>query len=98
MIENYQPISTFYQDFKIAAIFGIDAIKDTFKRCHNEWKVDYKMYTELSLIMNALCWEFYEQGRHDLSELFSDYYYFTRDFVYDNMNKEAQDYYFQVTD
>lgn len=28
---GYKPITTFYQDFSIADIYGIDAIKDTYK-------------------------------------------------------------------
>ena len=37
---GYKPITTFYQDFSIADNFGINAIKDTFKRAFNEWKDD----------------------------------------------------------
>ena len=35
---GYKPITSFYRDFSIADKFGIDAIKDTYKRAFNEWK------------------------------------------------------------
>ena len=48
MRENgYETKTTFWMDFSIADRFGIEAIKDTFKRAFDEWKEHYEY---LSLI------------------------------------------------
>ena len=39
---GYTQITTFYSDFSIADNFGIDAVKDTYKRAFKSWKSDYK--------------------------------------------------------
>ena len=59
-LTGYEPISTFYTDFSIADAFGIDAIRDTYKRAFKAWKDDYKMLTELVMALNWKIWEHYE--------------------------------------
>ena len=49
---NYECITTFWEDFSIADAFGIEAIKDTFKRAFEEWKTNYKYLTELVIVLN----------------------------------------------
>ena len=44
---GYTQITTFYSDFSIADNFGIDAVKDTYKRAFKNWKSNYKYLTEL---------------------------------------------------
>lgn len=48
IINGYETITTFYEDFSIADAFGIHAIKDTYTRAFNEWKSDYKISLSLS--------------------------------------------------
>ena len=38
---SYEFKTTFWMDFTIADKFGIEAVKDTFKRAFSEWKTDY---------------------------------------------------------
>ena len=45
-LTGYKPVTTFYQDFSIAEKYGIDGIKDTYKRAFEEWKDDYKFLTD----------------------------------------------------
>ena len=40
--------------------FGAEAIRDTFKRAFTEWKHDYKYLTELVMVLNHKCWQFYQ--------------------------------------
>lgn len=39
---GYKPITTFWNDFEIAEIFGKKAVIDTFKRAFKEWRGNYK--------------------------------------------------------
>lgn len=49
MQENgYDLMTTFWEDFSIADKYGIAGVKDTYRRAFNEWKDDYKFFTELT--------------------------------------------------
>lgn len=90
--------TTFWTDFSIADKFGIKAVKDTFKRAFEEWKSDYKYLTELVMVLNHKCWDHYSKGNEKLSALYSDLYYKANDWAYSNLEGEALDFYFHVTD
>ena len=51
--------STFWDDFTIADMFGVEAVQDTFNRAFNEWKGDYKMLTELVSVLNHKIFQWY---------------------------------------
>lgn len=58
LTENgYDLITTFWGDFSIADKYGIAGVKDTYKRAFNEWKDDYKFFTELTLVLNHKIWQ-----------------------------------------
>lgn len=90
--------TTFWQDFRIADAFGISAVKDTYKRAFNEWKDDYRYLTDLVMVLNHLCWFWYERGNEELSKLYSDLFYETQDYAYENLKGEELDYFFRITD
>lgn len=91
-------MSTFHTDFKIAEVFGVEAIKDTWNRAFAEWKTDYKMLTDLVICVNERCWLWYEKKNNELSELYSDFYYKGRDYALDNLKGEEFQYYYRMTD
>ena len=90
--------TTFWMDFTIADRFGINAVKDTFKRAYEEWKDNYVYLTELEIVMNWKCWDWYNKGNMKLSKLYSDYYYKCRDYAFKTFTKEQLDYHFEMTD
>lgn len=90
--------TTFMIDFRIADKFGNAAIKDTFNRAFNEWKGNIKYVTELCVVMNMLCWYWYDKGNDTRSQIYGDYYYKVRDYVYDNYSGEDTEYFFNMTD
>lgn len=89
--------TTFNMDFKIADAFGIDAIKDTFKRAFEEWKNDYQYLTDLVMVLNHRCWFWYEKN-DDYCSLYSDLFYQARDYALDNLKDNELQYFFEVTD
>lgn len=105
---NYEPISTFASDFAIADFFTLKEnelqhVKDTFDAAFDEWKNDTKMFTELTIVMNWLCWfHFYSPNpsktTEELSALYADYFYKCKDYVYDNWKRCDIDYFFRITD
>lgn len=47
--------TTFWSDFSIADAFGMEAVKDTFRRAFKGWKDNYIYLTELEIVMNWKC-------------------------------------------
>lgn len=90
--------TTFWQDFTIADAFGASAIKDTYKRAFEEWKSDYRYLTDLVMVVNHKCWQHYEKGNTELSQLYEKYYYEAHKYALDHLKGEELSYYLRVTD
>ena len=95
---SYEFKTTFWMDFTIADKFGIDAVKDTFKRAFSEWKTDYIYLTELTLVINWKCWQHYEKNNIEISKLYSEYYYQLREYCLDNLKGKELEYFIKTLD
>lgn len=95
---GYEQKTSFWMDFSIADRFGDSAILDTYKRAFKEWKSEYEYLTELVLVLNRKCWEWYDKGNQKRSELYSDLYYKASSYAMNHLKGEELDYYFNVTD
>ena len=95
---GYKQITTFFSDFSIAERFGVDAIKDTYRRAFNEWKSDYKYLTELVLVLNRKSWQFYSEDKPELSKLYAELYEEANDYAWANLKGEDLRYYYITTD
>lgn len=95
---GYEFKTTFWEDFTIADIFGIGAVKDTFERAFREWRSDVVYVTELALVMNWKCWQHYEKGDEELAQLYSDYYHKVDGWCYANLEGDDLAYYWKTTD
>lgn len=96
-LTGYKPITTFYQDFSIADMFGINTIKDTYKRAFNEWKDNYKYLTELVMVLNWKIYEHYEKN-DDYAKLYNFLWERTDSYAIDNLKDMEAQYYYQITD
>lgn len=94
---GYKSKTTFMEDFMIADKFGIDAIKDTYKRAFKEWKSNKEYLTELTVVMNLQCWRWYEKN-DQYCKLYSDLYYQTSDYARDKLKGDDLKYFYDVTD
>lgn len=95
-LNDYKPITTFWQEFSIADKFGIEAIEDTYKRVKAEWKDDYKYWTELCLVLNHKIWQWHEKNNQKAS-LYNRLWR-EADGMTAEWPDEEQGYYFDVTD
>ena len=59
---DYECVTTFWDDFTIADIFGEKAIRDTFKRAFREWKENTVYLTELVMVLNHKIWQHNESN------------------------------------
>lgn len=60
---DYKLDYTFVVDFAVAEFFGIEAIKETYSRCKQEWLDNYKAFTEVAIAVNMLSWAHYYMKR-----------------------------------
>lgn len=90
--------TTFNMDFSIADAFGINAIKDTYKRAFKGWKDDVRYVAELVIVLNLKCWEHFYKGNEEISKLYADYYHELNDYAYEHFKGDEIDFYFRVTD
>ena len=95
---DYEFKTTFWMDFTIADKFGIEAVKDTFKRAFSEWKTDYIYLTELTLVVNWKCWQHYKKNNIEISKLYSEYYYQLREYGLDNLKGKELEYFIKTLD
>lgn len=93
---GYHPISTFYMDFSIADAFGKSAVKDAYKRAFAGWKGNYKMLTELVMVLNWKSWE--HERNEALCDLYIDLYEKARDYAIENLKGDELRYFWETTD
>lgn len=93
---NYEPMTTFWQDFSIADMFGNNAIMETYERAKSEWKDNYKYWTELCLVLNHKIWQWHE--RDNQKAALYDRLWTEADRMTAEWSDEQQLYYFQITD
>ena len=89
--------NTFWSDFTIADAFGINAVKDTYKRAFAEWKSDYKMLTELVMVLNHKMWQHYE-ANNDIWKLYCHLFEKADTYAIDNLKGSDLQYFLEVTD
>lgn len=95
---GYKPKTTFWDDFSIAESFGVEAIKDTYKRAMHDWSDNYEYLTELSLVLNHKLWWYWEADNEELAAVYDKCWRETDLFALDHLTGEALDYYYRVTD
>ena len=101
----------FWADFKVALPFGMKAVKETFEMADYKNR-GYKAITELAVVMNHLCWEYYakfeeaaKQGLNALAEkwrtfsqYFTDRYYEICEWVDENFKPEEAQFFWAIMD
>ena len=95
---GYKPITTFWQDFTIAEKFGVEGIKDTYKRAFEEWKTDYKYLTELVMVLNHKIWYWYEKEENMLAQVYNTLWEKADAYACDNLKGEELSYFYRITD
>lgn len=94
---GYKQKTTFWMDFSIADKFGINAIKDTYKRAFEEWKNNHVYLTELVMVLNHKIWQWYETNEA-IASLYNTLWEETDLYAQENLHGEELDYFYSVTD
>ena len=96
--EADRPSTLFYADFKVAELYGIEAVKNTFKNCGDLTKRDWKEVSELSVVLNHLLWEAYHAGKEELAKLYDKLWREVDGLCHSWTDEERVSYYFNLTD
>ena len=96
-LNGYMCRTTFWQDFSIADMFGVKAVRDTYKRAFTEWAHDYIYLTELVMVLN---WKIFQWFRKDdeLALAYNVLWETTSAYAEKNLKGDELDYYWQTTD
>ena len=98
MQENgYDLITTFWEDFSIADNFGASGVEYTYKRVFNEWKNNYKFFTELVLVLNHKIWQHYESNC-ELAALYDKLWREAEEYAIKSFKEEELAYYYRIID
>ena len=100
LTENYKTLTTFGMDFSIADRFGTAAIKDTYKRGLEYAKTDYRYFTEFVVVLNHKIWQHWEKNNQPYAKLYDTLWRNSEDEFFKKFgkNKQAVNYYYQITD
>jgi hypothetical protein len=95
---GYKPKTTFYQDLSIADAFGIDAVKDTYKRGLETAKfMGYEYLTEFVMVLNWKIWEHYKENE-PLARVYNDLWEKAAECAEETLKDEELIYYFNTID
>lgn len=95
---GYTPKTKFWEDFTIADVFGIHAIKDTFRRAFEEWRNNHIYLTELVLVLNHKMWAHQTRRHFDKAETYRRLWELTDIYAAKNLEGEELEYFLKTTD
>ena len=96
-MSGYEVKTSFYGDFTIADAFGEEGVRDTYKRCFESWKDDYKYLTELYLVLNHKIWELYEVNK-SLAKVYDELWRNLGCWCDENFTKDELSYFYETID
>ncbi len=97
-VYGYETITTFWSDFSIAEMFGVAAIKDTYKRAFKEWRNNYKYLTELVMVLNWKLLSHYKKGNEQLAKVYDELWREADEYACENLKGEELSYFYRTTD
>lgn len=99
MLQNcgYQTKTTFWQDFSIAELGGVEKIRETYKRSFDEWKSNVEYLTELVLVLNHKIWYWYKT-KPEFGYVYNELWTEADEWCGENLKGDDASYYFRTTD
>lgn len=94
---GYEPQTTYYTDFGIAEWYGIDAVRDTYKRAMQSWKKNIEWVTEIAMVLNWKIHEHYQRNDR-LCDVYTELYKDADEYVRTHFEGDELRYYYRTTD
>ena len=89
--------TTFWQDFTTAEKFGIDSVKDTYKRAFAEYKSQYRYLTDLVITLNYKIWKHCKTDE-ELARVYDALWREADAYACDNLKGDELEYFYRTTD
>lgn len=96
-VNGYETKTTFWEDFSIADVFGVSAVRDTYNRAFKGWKDNHIYLTELVMVLNWKVWQHYENNE-TLARVYQELWEKADYYACNNLEGEEAEYFFRVTD
>lgn len=94
---GYKCKTTFWSDFSIADLFGIENVKETFKIAFEEWKTNYEFLTELVIVLNHKI-SFHYKRNNELSKTYDELWRQADNYALENLKGKELEYFLETTD
>lgn len=105
MREEERVETTFWMDFSIADVFGLDAVQDTYNRAFSAWKNDVKYFTELAIVLNHKIFYWYEKAKDNkeskefkFAQLYDKLWREADEYAISNFTGDDAQFYYDITD
>lgn len=96
---DWRPQTLYWQRFSIAERFGENEIKKVYKEIFDEAKNDYKLLTELVMVLNHKTWQHCEDlSRSRFCDVYIDLFEKANKYTLSNLSGEALQYFIKTTD
>lgn len=96
---DWRPETLDWQRFSIAERFGVDEIKSVYNDIFEESKDDYKLLTELVMVLNHKSWQHCQNIENSrLCKLYASLFRTTNKYAHDHLQGEGLTYFLDVTD
>lgn len=96
---DWRPTQLYWQRFSIAEGYGKEEIKYVYREIFGEAKSDFKLLTELVMILNHKTWQHCENiVNSDLCDLYKKLFYDTQEYAFKTLKGEELRYFADVTD
>lgn len=94
---GYKQITTFYMDFGLAEPFGQKGLNDTYKRALEYAKTDYKVLTELVMVLNWKIFEHYQTNEF-LAGIYNSLWETADAYATSHLKGDELAYFYRTTD
>ena len=96
-VTGYKVKTTFYLDFSISEIFGVEGIKSTNESCFTRWSSNYEYITELCMVLNWKLWRWFNKN-DEFYQLYLELYTKLDEWCIENLKGDELKYYYSTTD
>ena len=96
---DWRPTQLYWQRFSIAERYGKDEIIRVYDDILKESKDNFKLLTELVMVLNHKSWQHCEDIDHSaFCDIYSNLFYKTQKYALDHLTGDGLNYFLDVTD
>lgn len=96
---DWRPTKLYWQQLSIAEKFGKQEIQTVYNEIFKEAKSDYKLLTELTMVVNHKSWQHCKDlGNTSLCDYYTSLFQTTYQYACDHLKGDGLQYFLEITD